>query len=305
MNEFNKKSRDKRDVETAKKNKKIPNILSVLIVIIVLALLYQGYVIGSYYYDLWKSSQVSNIAQELFFKELEGLIYEPPEDADSAGTEIPYPSGALESEAPADTAKPEQSDPVEDKIKLSKGIDALKEEFGNSDITAYLYIKGTRINNTVVQGEDDSFYLTHDLYKRQNVNGTLFLDSSNSRDFTDRNNVIYGHNMRNGTMFHDLRYYRQKSYYDGHKYITLITETDAITWEIFSAYESTTDFNYLQTKFTDDIEFESYLEAVTEKSLYATGVSVTMDDTILTLSTCANTGDDMRFVVQAKLIERK
>ena len=176
-----------------------------------------------------------------------------------------------------------------------------RELTGNDDIVAYIHIEGTNISNVVLQGADNVFYLNRDVNMQPNVNGSLFLDFENSPDFSDRNSVIYGHNMRNGTMFHNLRYFMGSDFFDANRYIVIVTENEILTYEIFSAFSTRTDFEYIQVDFYDD---EDYLQLVNElrrRSVHEKDIHVNADDRILILSTCTNTARDMRFVVAGVL----
>jgi len=117
----------------------------------------------------------------------------------------------------------------------------------------------------------------------------------------DDNTIIYGHNMRNGTKFHNIRYYFDPDFYKKHPYILLTTPYKETKWEIFSFFETTTDFNYLTTNYHDRDDFFSFLMQLKSMSLYETGISITKDDQILVLSTCANQGGKYRYVLFAKL----
>jgi len=181
-------------------------------------------------------------------------------------------------------------------------IEELRKTFGNDDIVGYLKIDGTSIDYPVCQAKDNEYYLDHDVYRKASALGALFLDMSNSPDFTDKNSVIYGHNMKSDTMFHALRYYVDKSFYEQHKTITLATRYGYTEWEIFAAYSTTTDFNYIQTEFNGEADFARLLDQFVSKSAYDTGVAVTAADTVLTLSTCNNITDNGRIAVNAKLI---
>jgi len=178
-----------------------------------------------------------------------------------------------------------------------------RELTGNSDIVAYIHIEGTNISNVVVQGEDNIFYLYHDVNKRVNVNGSIFLDYLNSPYFTDRNTIIYGHNMINGAMFHNIRYFMNLDFFMDNRYITIITKQEILTYEIFSAFAIRIDFEYIQVYFYDDNDFLQLLGEVQRRCLHGYDISLDADDRILILSTCTNTAQDMRFVVAAVLKE--
>lgn len=176
----------------------------------------------------------------------------------------------------------------------------------NTDIVAYISILGTKVGNVVVQGEDNAFYLYRDMFGNQNVNGSLFLDYRNSPFFTDENTIIYGHNMNNGTMFHNLRYFvgeNRTAFVEEHPYITLILPGEVLVYEIFSAFVTTVDFNYIQTSFAPG-EFAQLVEELNSRDILNIAPEATGEDQVLLLSTCTNISRDTRVVVAGRLIER-
>jgi len=176
-----------------------------------------------------------------------------------------------------------------------------RERTGNSDIVAFLYIEGTNVNNVVVQGPDNSYYLYRDAMGNRNLNGALFLDYRNSRQFSDKNTIIFGHNMNNGAMFHDLRYYMREDFFQAHPYITIITDQQVLVYRIFSVFQTRIDFDYIQVDFQDRDEFGDLVTEIMRRRIYETGVAATADDNMLILSTCTNVTEDTRIVVAARL----
>jgi len=176
-----------------------------------------------------------------------------------------------------------------------------RERTGNPDIVAFMYIPGTNVHNVVVQGPDNAFYLYRDVMGNRNVNGSLFLDYRNSRLFTDKNTIIYGHNMNNGTMFHNLRYYMREDFFHEHPHIIVITDTLVFVYEIFSVFQTRIDFDYIQVDFEDRDEFGALVAEIMRRRIYDTGIIATADDNMLILSTCTNVTDDTRIVVASRL----
>jgi len=179
-----------------------------------------------------------------------------------------------------------------------------RELTGSGDIVAYIAIGGTNIGNLVVQGYDNEHYLYHDVFGNENVNGALFMDFRNSPDFTDPNTIIYGHNMRNGTMFHNLRYFvNQDDFVQNHRNIYVITPEITLIYEIFAAFSTNIDFYYIQVHFNSDGEFAALLNEIAHRNVINTNARpATPSDNILVLSTCTNTHQDTRFVVVGRLL---
>lgn len=180
-------------------------------------------------------------------------------------------------------------------------LEAARELTQNPDIVAYLFIEGTNVNNVVVQGVDNNFYLHRDMFGNRNINGSLFMDFRNSPDFTDRNTIIYGHNMQNGTMFHNLRYYMRRDFFEAHPHIKVITDDTIFIYEIFAIFSTHIYFDYIQVDFEDDEEFGALLREMTRRSVFNTGVTANQYDRIIVLSTCTNVDRNTRIVVVGRL----
>jgi sortase B len=180
----------------------------------------------------------------------------------------------------------------------------IKEGLGNDDVIGYLKIDGTTIDYPVLQSSDNKYYLNRDEYGQASAAGSIFLDYENDIRRSDKNTIIYGHNMNKDYMFHSLRYYNDYDYYLKHKYITFDTLYANQTWEIFSFYKTDISFNYIKVFFSSQEEFIDLLSEMKSRSVYDTGVDVAPDDLVLTLSTCSNQETDTRFVVNAKLVSQ-
>ncbi len=173
----------------------------------------------------------------------------------------------------------------------------------NEDIVGWISIEGTSIDYPVAQTDNNDYYLNHSIYKEVSSAGTVFMDYRNSPSPLDSHTVLYGHHMRNGTMFHDLISYKKESFYKEHPYIVYSGEDGIMKWQVFSAYVTHTDDNYIETVFSNEDEFDQFLERIVSNSIYDTGCEVKQTDKILTLSTCSYEFDDARMVVHAKWVE--
>jgi len=172
----------------------------------------------------------------------------------------------------------------------------------NSDVVGWIQIPGTRIDYPVVQGSDNEFYLTHTVSGEEYSAGAIFLDAAIEDGLSDRNPILHGHNTKSGAMFSRLNRYRKQSFWEAHRYVYITTPEGRGVYEIFSAYETEPDSDNYYFGFEADDVFQEYLDRVRSQSFYDTGVSVTKDDFIVTLSTCAN-NVELRFVVHAKRVE--
>lgn len=189
----------------------------------------------------------------------------------------------------------------DDEEKYVVDFEKLKEK--NSDIVAWLKVKGTNIETTVVKSTNNDYYLTHNFNKEYNSAGWIFADYKNKVDGTDKNLVIYGHNMRDDSMFGSLKWVINEDWYNNedNKYITLITENETQVYEVFSVYQIEKEDYYIQTNFNTEKEFNTFAQTIKKRSKKDFNVDVNENDNILTLSTCAN-NNKHRVVLHAKKI---
>ena len=168
------------------------------------------------------------------------------------------------------------------------------------DFVFWMYIEDTKINYYVLQAADNEFYLRRDINKETNGNGSLFLDFRNDAGNLYRHNIIYGHNQKNGTMFSDLGDYRDETFFNTHNLIYTYSGKGVDVWQIFSAYETTTDDYYIETWFESDDAYYDFIRGFQKKSLHPTDVVLTSSDVVLSLSTCHKyENPNGRFVVHA------
>ena len=189
----------------------------------------------------------------------------------------------------------------EDDEKYVVDFEKLKEK--NLDIVAWLKVNGTNIETTVVKTTNNDYYLTHNFNKEYNSAGWIFADYKNKVDGTDKNLVIYGHNMRDDSMFGSLKWIINEDWYNNedNKYITLITENETQVYEVFSVYQTEKEDYYIQTNFDTEKEFNTFAQTIKKRSKKDFNVDVNKEDNILTLSTCAN-NNKYRVVLHAKKI---
>lgn len=179
----------------------------------------------------------------------------------------------------------------------------LKKKYPN--VVAYLKVNGTNIDHPVVQASDNDYYLTHNLKKEKNVAGWIFADYHNKFDGTDKNIVVYGHNMRDGSMFSTLKNVLTKDWQEvNNRKVLFVTDGGANYYEVFSTYSVEPELYYIQTGFKSDDEYASFLKKIVSRSVYDYKTSVNINDKILTLSSCVENGTK-RVVLHAKLINNE
>ena len=183
-------------------------------------------------------------------------------------------------------------------------FDSLTAEY--PDIYAWIRIPGTRVDYPIVQREgDNSYYLNHTIGGKKKTEGSIFTEDYNGKDFEDANTIIYGHNMKNGSMFKTLHKYKDKQFLLDNSEIYIYQKDRVLKYKIFAAYIYDSRHLMLSFDFEDENIFENYLNNVLTKrdmsSNINTNVDVTANDKIITLSTC-NNNDAQRYLVQAVLI---
>ena len=191
---------------------------------------------------------------------------------------------------------------VEEEPTYSVNFQELKKK--NSDTVAYLKVNNTKIDYVVVKSKDNSYYLTHNFNKKYNIAGWVFADYHNKFDGTDKNIVVFGHNMKSGSMFGTLKWVFKKDWLSNkdNRYITFITEDGEHVYEVFSIYTVKAEMYYMNTIFKDNDEFYKFLTKVNKRSTHNFGVELSKEDSILTLSTCSS-GSSYRTVLHAKKIK--
>ena len=178
-------------------------------------------------------------------------------------------------------------------------FDALREI--NPDVIGWIRFEEPKvINYPVVQGADNDEYLYKTFKGYDNTVGTIFVNASNHPDFNDKNTIIYGHYMYNGTMFNDLEKYKDRDFWEKYPYFYIYTPDGAeIKYHIYSAgIVKDTSENYTY-QFSDDAAFASFLDVTKNASFYETGVEPGADAQIVTLSTCTKDNNDDRMVIHA------
>lgn len=199
---------------------------------------------------------------------------------------------------------------VDNDLKIEvENIDFNKLINKNPDTIGWIKVLGTDINYPVVQTNNNDFYLTHSFDKSYNKAGWIFADYINKNlknNELDKNTIIYGHNRQNNSMFGTLSNVFKEEWLSNKEnyYINFSTLNNNMVWEVFSTYTIEKEEYYIQSNFSSDEEYISFLNTIKNRSTYKYDVNISKEDKILTLSTCTNVGKG-RTVLHAKLIYRK
>lgn len=278
-----------------RKEKKGGGILSTLVLVVALAVFcYAGYQLIKIYFEYKVGvDEYGALAEEFATteKETEGFVEEQMAENETMG-EDEWNDITL-----ADTRQLTVK-PLE---KMENPIDFTSLRSINHDIIGWLEMEALDISYPIVQGKDNDFYLHHTFRGEYNFAGSIFLDYLNKPPFMQRNTIVYGHNMRIGTMFGLLRRYSEQETYDKSPYFWIYTPTKIYKYEIFAASVVGTYSDSYKITFANAKEFLDFVDAGKSQSAVKTDVDVGAVDTVVTLSTC--TGDySTRFIVQGKRV---
>lgn len=185
---------------------------------------------------------------------------------------------------------------------IDVNIKELKSQ--NSDTVGWININNTNVNYPFVHTSNNDYYLSHSYDKSYNEAGWLFLDYRNNIDFSNRNNIIYGHSRLDKTMFGSLSRVLKREWQinkDNH-IIRISLDNENTLWQIFSVYKIEAESYYITTNFSSDNEYVNFLNTIKNRSLYDFNANLNKDDKILTLSTCYS--ETERTVVHARLIKK-
>jgi len=207
---------------------------------------------------------------------------------------------------------------AEDSIAVSEAggepaAEDMREKFAklyalNNDFVGWLSIEGTNIDYPVMHTPNDpEFYLRRNFYKESENAGTLFVDYRNSLNPASTNVIIYGHHMKNKTMFYALMNYKDKSFYEEHKIISFDTlygrgEYEIVAVILSKAYsiedEAFKYYDFIEA--STEEEYNEFMQNIKQLQLYDTGVESRFGDQLITLSTCEYSQDDGRLAVIAR-----
>lgn len=200
----------------------------------------------------------------------------------------------------------EETEEIEEKELVEIPIDfaSLKEK--NSDIYAWITIPGTKVDYPILQKpEDDSYYLNHTVDGVEGLPGSIYTESVHNQEFTESNTVIYGHNMKDDTMFGSLHDYEKADFFRDNRTVYIYTPTNIFTYEIFAAVTYSDAYIPFAFDFTSNEGYQAFLDSVYESknmtNQFAEDVEVTTEDCIITMSTCIGGKPNNRYLVLAVL----
>lgn len=246
-------------------------------------LLYSGYQIYDY---ISQANASASLTQGLAKDAV--VIREPDGGSDDVRTSIPTGE---------ETGEPEETTPPET-APIEVDFEVLRESC--ADVVAWIYSPDTPINLPIAQSDDNNYYLRRLLDGTWNHSGTLFEDYRCAPDFSDTNTIVYGHNMKNDSMFGTLPQYKSQEYYEAHPVMWLLTPVCTYRVDLVAGYVTSTASPIYQFNGTEEEVFRLIQQAAAQ-SLFQSDVEIAQGDCFLTLSTCSYEYDDARFVLIGKL----
>lgn len=250
------------------------------------------------------NAELEEIYAEITAPEEESIDYETPDNSyDYEELDEKDKSGALQAanKAALEKRKLEEQRKVE---QIKKQVPKLLKI--NSDIKGWIRIENTEVSNPIVQTVDNTFYLDHDVTKKENRHGSIFVDAENDLSspakLQGQNIILYGHHMKDRTMFGSLKYFRDDNFFIINDIINLDIFPNSYKFKIFGVYLVGGDFDYRDVKLGTKNDIKSFLKRMHSKNIQYREVTLYPKDTLLTLSTCEYDFTDARLVVLAKLI---
>lgn len=182
---------------------------------------------------------------------------------------------------------------------LERKIDFEKLQKKNEDVIGWLYIPNTKVDEPIFKGENDDTYLRTGIDHKKNSAGQLFIDKFNNKNFKDDNTIIYGHNMKNGSRFHDLRYFIEQDYLDKHPQIYIYLPDHSVN--VYQTFSGTVidASSYLYQK---GIDYQKYVDQILKVARAKKDIDE-KESPLVMLSTCHSSQEEKRYVVYGKLIE--
>lgn len=169
------------------------------------------------------------------------------------------------------------------------------------DIQGWIYCEGTSINYPIVQGISNNQYIRTTYLGEYAVSGSIFLESANSPGFTDVNNIVYGHHMKDGSMFACLQEWSSQEFYNEHPIMWLLTPEQNYIVYIFSGYRTNSD-SYVYTVYKQHSEEQySYINRAKSMSDFTSDIMLDSKSKYVVLSTCDYRFKDARYILHGKL----
>ena len=253
------------------------------------------YVFGSNYNSMQKVEDIQ--------EDIQNAIISYEEKVNEESTEEPTPPEVIVT--PDDVEEPKVPEKPKEEKKLKNDMAALLEM--NEDTVGWLKVNNTNVDYPVVQAEDNDYYLKKNFNRKNDASGWIFMDYRANATDLSQNTIIFGHNMYySGVMFGTLYKTKYPNWYtkEENQIIEFDTLYENHKWQIFSIYTVPSTNDYLIANFSTDEKYQDFINLITKRSIYTFNTPVSVNDKILTLSTCSNNGTK-RLVIHAVLLDEK
>lgn len=199
----------------------------------------------------------------------------------------------------------EETQPEQPAVEIPIDFAALQQQ--NPDVYAWIKVPGTAVDYPILQSStDNGYYLNHTIDGEEKKEGAIFTENYNTKTFEDPNTVIYGHDMKNGSMFQSIHQYMDRSFFDANRDITIYMPDRILHYKIFAAYLTDNKHLLMTYNFWDKDTYKQYLDGIFSmrdmNTFIDTSMEVTNEDKIITLSTCYAGISTQRYLVQAVLV---
>ena len=196
----------------------------------------------------------------------------------------------------------------EKQAEIENVISALSDK--NPDYKAWIKLNGTKIDYPIYQTDNNEYYLNHNQNRKRSAYGAIYFDYKNkiTKEKTDKNLIIYGHEMKNGSMFGELKKLKSLSFYKEHPTIDFSIFNKQSSYKIYSIFILNADrnddngyiYNIYRQKFAGEYDFGAWVNEAYERSVINTNVDVKYGDNIITLVTCSKDFPNARLIVMAR-----
>lgn len=186
-------------------------------------------------------------------------------------------------------------------LQWANEINHIALRITNPAYACWIYLPGTPIDYPVVHSDNNKTYLNHMFDGTRNASGTLFIDYRNLPNFQDPNTLVYGHHMRNGSMFGTLPHFNKPGYAAAHPYLLVMTSQSLLLAELFAGYVTSSDDHCYDIAISDAEDLLHFEETAQRKSSFTIPMEFSPSDRLLTLSTCAYSFENARYILIGKL----
>ncbi len=223
----------------------------------------------------------------------------------NAGKEYEKLQQEVVREEPKPVEEPEPEPETESTVEIPIDFAALQQQ--NPDVYAWIQVPGTEVDYPILQSSNDNtYYLNHTIDGEEKKEGAIFTENYNTKTFEDPNTVIYGHDMKNGSMFQSIHKYMDRSFFDNNRDIVIYMPDQILHYKIFAAYLTDNKHLLMNYNFWSKDEYQQYLNSIFSmrdmNAFIDTSTEVTTEDKIITLSTCYAGISTQRYLVQAVLV---